>query len=260
MSISVIIPTYQPQDYLWTCLNSLAEQTLPTAEWEVLLVLNGPKEPYYTSIQKEMANLPIHIHLLYSEQSGVSHARNMGLDNTQGEYITFVDDDDYISPSFLQELLAKATPQIVSLCNVHAFSHNQDHLSCSYEQAYLAHHQNGLQPFHQARQYFSSSCLKLIHRDIIGSRRFNTHYRNGEDSLFMFLISDRLSLIQFTSADATYFRRVRPNSASTKVNKWQQIINSIRMMMEYTRICFHGHYSFKFYLTRMLGAIHTILE
>lgn len=260
MQISVIIPTFQPQDYLWQCLDALRQQTLPYNQWEVILILNGPKEPYLSAIQEYInTSLGSNIRLLYTDQAGVSHARNMGLDNAQGEYITFIDDDDYVSPTFLEELLSQATPQIVSLCNVQAFSDDNPHLPNYFEDAYLLHAHDGLQPFYKARQYFSSSCLKLIHRDIIGTRRFNPNFRNGEDSLFMFLISDKLTHVQFTSPAAVYFRRVRTNSASTKVSKWKQIKNCLNIMLEYTTIYCHGNYARPFYRTRMLGAIHTIL-
>lgn len=262
MSISVIIPTYKPQDYLWQCLDSLYGQTLPFEQWEVILVLNGPKEPYFAQIQDytthHLPRLPFH--LMYCDQSGVSCARNMGLDIAQGDYITFIDDDDYVSPSFLEELLANASPNIVSLCNLHAFSAQQTHLPSYFEEAYLQHAKDGLQPFYKARKYFSSSCLKLIHRDIIGNRRFNVRYKNGEDSLFMFLISDRLTQVQFTSPNAIYFRRVRANSASTRVNMIAQIQYCLRLIKEYTSIYWRGHYVTRFYITRIIGALHTMIS
>ncbi|MCQ2311367.1 MAG: glycosyltransferase [Paludibacteraceae bacterium] len=260
MQISVIIPTYQPRDYLWQCLDALRQQTLPSNQWEVILILNGPKEPYLSAIQEHISNLhSSNIRLLYTDQAGVSHARNIGLDNAQGEYITFIDDDDYVSPAFLEELLSQATPQIVSLCNVHAFSDEQTHLPNYFEDAYLEHANGGLQPFYKARKFFSSACLKLIHRNIIANRRFNEHYKNGEDSLFMFLISDKLSQVQFTSPNAIYYRRVRTNSASTRVNKRQQISYSIHLIGAYHKIYRQGNYLFRFYITRLLAAIHTIL-
>ena len=50
MKISVIVPTYKPQDYLWECLNSLMNQTLSKQEYEVVLVLNGCTEPWKSQI------------------------------------------------------------------------------------------------------------------------------------------------------------------------------------------------------------------
>ena len=50
--ISIIIPTYAPGDLLWTCLDSLEQQTLGKESYEVCLVLNGDKEPYYANIKE----------------------------------------------------------------------------------------------------------------------------------------------------------------------------------------------------------------
>ena len=51
MKISVIIPSYKPQEYLWQCLDSLCSQTFPKEDFELILVLNGCKEPYYEQIK-----------------------------------------------------------------------------------------------------------------------------------------------------------------------------------------------------------------
>ena len=116
-------------------------------------------------------------------------------------------------------------------------------------------------PFYKARKYFSGPCMKLIHRDIIGKTRFNTAFDSGEDSLFMFEISNKLHYIQFTSQDAVYYRRMRSNSASNRLNRKQTIKNSWQLLRNYTRIYWHGHsYLFRFYITRLLGAIHTVLD
>ena len=57
MKISVIVPTYKPQAYLWECLNSLCLQTLSKEDFEVILVLNGCCEPYKTQIQQYLRDL-----------------------------------------------------------------------------------------------------------------------------------------------------------------------------------------------------------
>lgn len=58
--------------------------------------------------------LMISITLYYTEIAGVSNARNIGIEHAIGEYITFIDDDDYVSPVFLEELYNKASPQVIS--------------------------------------------------------------------------------------------------------------------------------------------------
>ena len=64
--ISVIIPTYLPKDYLWECMDSLENQTLSKDEFEVILVLNGEREPYESNIRKKLHEYTFTNKLLYS--------------------------------------------------------------------------------------------------------------------------------------------------------------------------------------------------
>ena len=105
MKISVIIPTFRPQSYLWECLDALRAQTLSANEWEAIIVLNGEEQPYRLQIENYLAQHQLTSwRLLYSSQAGVSNARNLGLQASQGDYICFIDDDDYVSPSYLEAL------------------------------------------------------------------------------------------------------------------------------------------------------------
>ncbi len=98
MHINIIIPTYKPQTYLWECLDSVFSQATGGYTYEVLLVLNGPKEPYYTEIRQYISSHPTRsVRFLYSKKAGVSAARNLALECAQADYITFIDDDEAMS-------------------------------------------------------------------------------------------------------------------------------------------------------------------
>jgi len=262
MKISVIIPTYKPKAYLYDCLRSLCQQTLSPQEWEVLLVLNGEHDPYRSNIETYIAEQMqgINIHLLYSEIPGVSNARNLGLDQACGEYITFIDDDDLISPSYLEELLAISSPAIVGLSNSIAFDEQSAHIPSPFEQEYQRCHDKGLQPFYSPKKLFSVVYLKLIHKDIIANRRFDVRFANAEDSLYMFLISDRMNQVAFTSENAIYFRRIRSNGAHITKSSYKHIQNIISSMAEYTHIFMKGQYSAYFFFTRLLATMHRIFS
>ena len=124
MKISVIIPTYKPQDYLWECLNSLVAQTFPKEDFEVILVLNGCCEPWKSNIQQyiDARMQGMNVNYIQTDEGGVSNARNIALDFAKGDYVTFIDDDDLISPTYLEELYEKAAPDTVSLCYPYAFN------------------------------------------------------------------------------------------------------------------------------------------
>ena len=267
MKISVIIPSYKPQDYLWECLGSMKNQTFPHDEFEVILVLNGTREPFFTNIEmyiKDTLHGNTNIKLFYLEQGNVSIARNIALDHAVGDYITFVDDDDYVSPIYLEELYKHATPNVISLCYPLSFVDGTDFFKPFL--ITLDYVKNiGLGPCHftKARRFFSGPVYKLIHRDVIGNRRFNKNFRNGEDSIFMFEISDKFHKVDFTSQKAVYYRRVRNGSALLRKKSTIEIVlNCMRMMFEYSAI-FIRHpfrYSLSFYFTRLLGVIHGVIE
>ena len=106
MEISVIIPSYKPQDYLWRCLDSLDGQTLAKDKFEVILVLNGCKEPYHGQILNYIEkHKDMKIRYEQRDSDGVSFARNIGIELAEGRHLTFIDDDDYVSPRYLEALL-----------------------------------------------------------------------------------------------------------------------------------------------------------
>lgn len=257
--ISIIIPTYKPQDYLWQCLDSFVAQTLDKQRWELIIVLNGCNEPW-----SEMIDMYLHAHsltnarVILTDEAGVSNARNIGIDAANGEYIGFVDDDDYVSPTYLEELARIASPDTVAASYTIGFSDTQAHIPYYLEKEYVDHAEAGKQAFYKAKKYFGGPCMKLIHRDIIGEQRFDTRFKNGEDSLFMFAISDKIRYVIFTSTKAVYYRRFRMGSASTTYTRRQAIRNGRKLIRQYTRIFRSGRYNAFFYVTRILGVIHSI--
>lgn len=266
ISISVIIPSYKPGDYLWKCLDSLAAQSISKQSFEIILVLNGCKEPYETDIRTYVSNHnDLHFNFIQTDSPGVSNARNLALDACRGEYITFIDDDDFVSPSYLKELLDNSGKELVVLSNTIAVADpsGQEIENYRITKIFKRFSEKGKQPFYKPRKYFSGPCMKLLPRVIIGSNRFDPRFSNGEDSLFMFLISKNMRYCCFTSSNAIYYRRFRTGSAVMRHRSLiQRGLNSLRLICSYTSLYFKGfpHYSFPFYLTRVLGAIKSIIK
>lgn len=262
MNITIIIPTYKPQDYLWECLNSIYKQTFQHNNFEIILVLNGCKEPYHSKIQEYIKDKMqgVNINYIQTDQGGVSYARNIALDKAKGKYITFIDDDDFISPNYLDELYHLATPDTISLSYCYAFNDGnlQKQLPYSITTVYDNLSQFGKQNYLNSRKYFMGPCMKLIPREFIQGRRFNTSFKNGEDSIFMFAISDKFKYVNYTSKEAIYYRRYRVGSAFTsKRSKLNKFENAIKMIITYLNIYFAypKNYNFRFLVTRILGAI-----
>lgn len=114
--ISVIIPVYNVEQYLKTCIDSVLHQTY--RDIEIILVDDGSTDSS-GQICKEYANAHPNIRLIQQANGGISVARNAALDVAKGEYIYFLDSDDYIAPNALSRLhqtLSQAGADLV-LCN-----------------------------------------------------------------------------------------------------------------------------------------------
>lgn len=97
--ISIIIPVYKAERYLSKCVDSILAQTY--ADWELLLVDDGSPDNS-GSLCDEYAAKNKRIKAFHKENGGVSSARNLGLEMMTGEWVTFVDADDWIAPDTLE--------------------------------------------------------------------------------------------------------------------------------------------------------------
>lgn len=263
VGISVIIPSYMPGRYVFDCLDSLMHQTLDISFYEVIIVLNGPKQPYwsmFSSYSSECNNLK----MIYSGKPGVSNARNVGIEIAIGEYIAFVDDDDVVSPSYLELLWKAASKDTISMSNIYSFVNSIDEkrnnfFVCTQLKRVLGKKFNNRRlSYYSLRSFLAFPVAKLIHRDIIGNHRFDRRFTNGEDALFITSITDNLSHIQFTSDQAIYYVRERIGSASRKkLKKSKLVMDSLLLIKEYIRI-YLSHpwkYDFCLFISRIPGVL-----
>lgn len=151
MEVSVIIPTYKPGEYISDCLESLSRQTLSPELFEIIIILNGCDEPWHSKInrlrKKFLSNF--NVILIQTEQGGVSNARNIGIETSKGKFITFIDDDDYVSVAYLEELLNNSSRDCVALTDAVYFD---DVSGEEYRQN--AHHLNFIKNQKKKQNYF----------------------------------------------------------------------------------------------------------
>lgn len=101
--VSIIVPTFNLELYIGNCLSSLINQTY--TDLEIIVVDDGSKDRT-TEIVKEFQAQDSRIHLFIQENGGAAKARNKGLDNSNGEYIVFVDGDDMLELNTVQNNLS----------------------------------------------------------------------------------------------------------------------------------------------------------
>lgn len=106
VTLSIIVPIYNVENYLCKCIESLLNQDLSSEEYEIILVDDGSPDRC-GDICDEYANRYSNIRVVHRENGGLSAARNSGIEVAKGEYVQFVDSDDYLEPNVLKILVDK---------------------------------------------------------------------------------------------------------------------------------------------------------
>ena len=103
--VSIIVPVYNVKEYLAECVESIRRQTL--SEIEIILVDDGSTDGS-AELCDNYANMDKRIQALHQANGGSTRARNTGLSASKGDYIGFIDSDDWIEPNMYEELLEYA--------------------------------------------------------------------------------------------------------------------------------------------------------
>ncbi|KMQ66914.1 glycosyl transferase family 2 [Chryseobacterium angstadtii] len=124
MRVSVIVPVYNVENYLAKCLDSLVGQTLQ--DIEIVVVNDGSKDNSGLIIEEYVQKFPEKIKAFTKENGGLSDARNFGLEKASGEYIGFVDSDDYVKETMFEEMvqLAEKHQAKMVICNIQKVDQN----------------------------------------------------------------------------------------------------------------------------------------
>lgn len=257
MKISVIIPTYRPGEYMRECIESLVGQTLSHADFEVLVVLNGCREPFYEQLSQWLGQTDLQWRLIQTDQPGVSHARNMGLRHSQGKYVAFLDDDDWVSSGYLEQLLEVSDEESIGVALVQTYDEKTHALGSDYlTRAYRRLGGRREVSLLRGRTFMSSCCCKLIPMSVIGSRIFVEQLSQGEDAFFMTTISDGVRCIRRAGDEAVYYRRLRHGSASrSRGGLFKRVAHAFRIQHKYVKLYMSSPstYSFRFFFTRLVG-------
>lgn len=107
MELSIIVPVYNVEEYLERCLNSLVHQTLSKSQYEIIIVNDGS-----TDCSQDIIDRFVHMHEnikgYEKANGGLSDARNYGIIQASGKYLTFVDSDDFVEETMYEVMLKKA--------------------------------------------------------------------------------------------------------------------------------------------------------
>lgn len=212
--ITVIVPVYNVEDYLNQCVKSILNQTYSNIE--LILVDDGSKDKS-GFICDELKKLDNRVKVIHKENGGISSARNEGLKNANGKWISFVDSDDWIENDYLEKLADAA------------YTYNSDCVLCGYkrvdgkiielfnasEEIDEYNSSEYLKKVLNTQSGFAFAHMKLIDKETIGQTVFNENAKVGEDAIFNIQISKRIKKVVMLNKPL-YNYRVNLNSMVRK--------------------------------------------
>jgi len=179
---SIIVPVYNAEKTLRKCLDSILHQTNP--DFEVLMIENGSRDSS-NAICREYSAADNRFHLHTCENNcGPSGARNIGLENTHGEFVAFIDSDDYVEQEYLESLHGGFQTADVVFFGYRQISTEDaflgEHIPAVSEQA--DYYETLLQLYR--KDMFGYTWIKAFRRSTIGDHRFSLELNLLEDEVF----------------------------------------------------------------------------
>ena len=157
--VSVIVPVWNVEKYIIKCLDSLVNQTLK--EIEIIVVNDGSPDNSQKIIDKYVKKYPDKVKSFIKENGGQGSARNLGIEKAKGEYISFVDSDDWLDTEALEKMynLAKKNKSDIVICDM------IDHYD-----SYTIYH--NCTKYNSVFEVTPSACNKIFKKELIKDFRF----------------------------------------------------------------------------------------
>lgn len=207
--ISVIIPVYNVKNYLEECIKSIINQTYKN--FEVIIVDDGSTDGS-AKICDYYANLDRRINCIHIENAGVSNARNIGINNSKGDYIAFCDSDDKYSPDFLLEMISTAerTKADIVICSYYYSNNGINRAITKQKESQFISREELFEKIFINNEIGGFVWNKIFKKSIIDNIRFDTDLKICEDTDFLCSITQKGCKMYYLSKPLYYYS-VREN-------------------------------------------------
>ena len=206
--VSIIVPIYNAEKYLDSCIQSVLRQTY--TNWELILIDDGSTDKS-GRIAEEYGFADERITVFHQKNLGVSLARNQGIDEATGNYVVFLDADDEL----IEDCLAK-TVNIAEETNADVVAGRSCENQELFQDRIIWTGAEALENSLKDHLFTYSACAKLIRREFIGKTRFTPDIRINEDSYFVFHLLCKQNVFVLAN-DVIYFYRANSESSSRTV-------------------------------------------
>lgn len=238
--ISVVIPVYNVEKYLAQCVDSVLDQTFQ--DFEIILVDDGATDSS-GAMCDEYAQKDARIRVIHQPNGGLSAARNTGLSAASGEYIYFLDSDDYIEPTALADLVSVAEQEQADVVFFDGYVFfdecEEDDTVSRYvrKEAYATQKGRDILPqLLKNEEYRTAVPLMLFRTDYLRAHALT--FREGiihEDELFTFLVYNADGRVAHCHKQL-YARRIRPASIMTSSGALRRYDSMRRIYFELSKM------------------------
>ena len=211
--LSIVVPVYNTEQFLRECLDSLKKQSFENIE---IVCVNDGSSDSSLAILQEYAQSDDRFIILSQPNKGVSSARNLGIDKASGNYLMFVDSDDYIALNACEEILkiAKRDNSDIVVFGGRGLPQNP-WLDWSLNPRNVTYYNQPFKALFREAGSYPLMCNKLYKRELLVEN--NLHFEQsltlGEDHAFQFMIFPHAKNVSFTSLNAYFYRMGREGSA-----------------------------------------------
>lgn len=233
--ISIIIPVFNVEKYICRCLDSILNQTFQDFE---IIAVDDCSCDSSGQICDQYAARDSRIKVFHKTNGGVSSARNVGLDNALGEWIMFVDADDWIDENTLEICLkniADADVVRFSVRDIFADFVNERQIEPTENKTELLNRVI-------ARQTIISAWCALYRRTVVGSCRFNTSFNNGEDWLFLCNVLNQSKTVMVLNIALYNYERRNEASCTSNIDysKIESVFNACATIAQVVDKTYYG--------------------
>lgn len=212
IKVSVIVPVYNMEKYLGVCLSSLANQTFN--DYEVIVINDGSTDSSCEIMDYYKKEYPKIFKIFSHKNQGISKTRNIGIEKAKGEYITFIDSDDYVEKTFLEDMYNKiiSTDSDICVCDYYTVNEKDDVKEVKLEEFSISSVKNNPQLLFIIN---SSPWNKLYKKSLFNYLRFETI--KYEDLLLIPKLVLNANKIVKINKCLNYYR-IRGNSETTTMD------------------------------------------
>lgn len=222
--ISVIVPVYNIEKYLPRCIESIRKQTYNNLE--IILVNDGSTDTSGT-ICDEFAKKDTRIRVIHKENGGSSSARNAGIENAKGEYLGFVDSDDYIESEMYEKMICAIEETDCGIIQVARDEIDEDGnlmpglcLMPDTMQKYSAGEFLKELLLHKGDCSF---CTKILKRDLFFEKRFPVGVLNEDFHLLVKMLKEGENVVSLPYCGYHVFYRIGSNTRKTDKNDFSRV-------------------------------------